>query len=199
MGLCGDPPDACFNMMSDAGETDVDWGGDCVEDPNDPDNENGKCLPGESCLVGSDCTTELCVDGVCEVDPCGDMMQNNDETDVDCGQSCVADPNDPLNPDGKCDNGDGCLVDSDCVSNACDPNTLLCVDVCMNMEEDLAEVGGCCDAVTACLADVPKCVCWFNCISEPGSTVQACMDDCGNGNIGMIQSCVSNTCNQACN
>jgi hypothetical protein len=320
MGQCGDPPEACFNMMADPGETDVDCGGDCVEDPNDPNNENGKCLPGEACLIDSDCTTELCVNGICEEDPCADMMQNNDETDVDCGQSCVADPNDPMNLEGKCDNGEGCLVDSDCTSNACDPNSLLCVDVCMNLEEDVAEtdvdcggacvvdpndpnnpdgkcdegegclidsdcvsnvcdpdnfvclglcenmqvdpgesdvdcggncvevnpdnmndidgqcgpgdaclddvdcvagncindacdvcspvdgystcalclVGGCCDAVTACLLDIPKCVCWFNCISEPGSSVQACMDECGNGNIGMIQSCISNTCGQEC-
>jgi hypothetical protein len=321
MGQCGDLPEECFNMMMDPGETDADCGGDCVEDPNDPNNENGKCLPGESCLIGSDCVTELCVDGICEEDPCADTMQNNDETDVDCGQSCVEDPNDPMNgegkcdngegclvgsdcvsnvcdpdalvclgvcenqmqddsetdvdcggacvidpndpmnPEGKCDEGEGCLIDSDCVSNVCDPNLLVCLGLCENMQLDQGEsdvdcggdcvvvdpnnmndiegqcgpgdaclddvdcvagnciadacdvcspvegysdcalclVGGCCDAVTACLLDVPKCVCWFNCISEPGSTVQACMNECGNGNIGMIQSCVSNTCNQACN
>ncbi len=382
MGTCGDPPDACLNMMTDAGETDVDCGGDCVEDPNDPNNENGKCVPGESCLIDSDCTTEICLDGICELpdsctdmmqnndetdvdcgqscvedpndpnnpngkcdngegcligsdcvsnmcnpntllcenDTCSDMMQDNDETDVDCGQSCVIDPNDPMNPAGKCDNGEGCMVDSDCVSNACDQNSMLCVDVCMNMVEDMSEtdvdcggscvedpndpmnpngkcdegegclvdsdcvsdvcdpnsfvcvglcenmqldmgetdvdcggdcvvvnpndmndvegqcgngdaclddvdcvagncindacdvcapqndysncalclVGQCCDKVTACLEDIPKCVCWFNCISQPGSTVQGCMDSCGNGNIGMIQSCISNTCSQEC-
>jgi hypothetical protein len=321
MGVCGGGPDECMNMMTDPGETDVDCGGDCVEDPNDPDNDVGKCQIGEVCLADSDCASELCTDGICSENPCGDMTQNNDETDVDCGGACVADPNDPLNPDGKCDNGEGCLIDSDCVSNVCDPDNNVCVDVCMNMTQDEAEtdvdcggacvvdpndplnpegkcdegqgclldsdcisnacdpdtnvcvgvcengmldpeqetdvdcgdqcvavnpddpddvegqcndgqtcvddmdcvagdcidnqcdvcapvegysecatclVGGCCDAVIDCLANVDKCVCWFNCISEPGSSVQACMDQCGNGNIGMIQSCVSNTCMQEC-
>jgi hypothetical protein len=318
-GMCA--PNPCADMMQNNDETDVDCGGACVADPNDPNNDEGKCDDGQGCLVDSDCASESCIDGTCGPDPCADMMQNNDETDVDCGGACVLDPNDPLNPEGKCDNGQGCLIDGDCVSNVCDPDTNVCVDVCMNMMQDQAEtdvdcggacvvdpndpdnpdgkcddgqgclvdsdcindacdpdlniclgicengqldpneetdvdcgnmcvevnpndmddidgqcgegetcvedfdcvagqctngacdvcavvdgysecatclVTGCCGAVQACLADVPKCVCWFNCISEPGSTVQGCMDQCGNGNIGTIQSCVSNTCMQQC-
>ncbi|MEM6292161.1 MAG: IgGFc-binding protein [Myxococcota bacterium] len=40
---------------------------------------------------------------------CVDGQQNGDETDVDCGGSC----------DEKCDDGEGCMVDDDCMSDAC--------------------------------------------------------------------------------
>lgn len=40
---------------------------------------------------------------------CMDGMQNGDETDVDCGGSCSE----------KCDDGEGCLEDADCMSDQC--------------------------------------------------------------------------------
>ena len=86
-----------------------------------------------------DCVTELCEAGSCVPNPCQDGAQNNDETDIDCGGSCVIDANDPLNPVGKCDVDESCEVDSDCVSDACDQDTKVCVDVCTNMIQDPSE------------------------------------------------------------
>ncbi len=40
---------------------------------------------------------------------CVDGEQNGDETDVDCGGSCSE----------KCDDGEGCIVDDDCMSSDC--------------------------------------------------------------------------------
>jgi hypothetical protein len=173
-----------------------------VVDPNDPMNPAGKCDDGEGCLVDSDCVSntcdadlQVCV-GVCE----NGMLDPDQETDVDCGDECVfVNPNDMNDIEGQCNQGDACVDPMDCVAGDCINNQC---DVCAPVDGysvcATCLVNGCCLAVQECLANVPKCVCWFNCISTPGNTVQGCMDQCGNGNIGMIQSCVSNTCNQEC-
>jgi hypothetical protein len=129
------------------------------------------------------------------------MQLDPGETDIDCGGDCVTvDPNNMNDIEGQCGQGGVCLDDVDCVAGNCVDDAC---DVCSPVDGysacALCLIGGCCDAVTTCLADIPKCVCWFNCIDEPGSSVQACMDECGNGNIGMIQSCISNNCSLDCN
>jgi hypothetical protein len=262
-GLCVPGFPSCSNGTQDPGETDVDCGGECVEDPNDPDDPTGKCGGGETCEIDGDCISDECEMGLCVPGTpsfCHNRTQDEDETDVDCGGACVLDPNDPGNPAGKCDDGESCEVDSDCVTNSCDPQTKVCVSVCSNgvfdpgetdvdcgghcvfvnpedrndvegqcndmdmCVEDMDCVAGecsngqcdvcspqgdytvcqtclvtnCCPSVQACLADIPKCVCWFNCIGQPGATVQSCMTSCGNGNIGTINSCLNNACKNDC-
>jgi hypothetical protein len=249
--------DACNDMMLSEGETDLDCGGVCVLDPLDPLNPEGKCGPGQDCLIDGDCISNFCdPQSLTCVDLCTNMVEDASETDVDCGAACVVDPNDPANPEGKCDDGEGCLVNSDCVSNSCDPDELVCVGECSNgmvdpnetdvdcgddcvivNPDNMNDVEGqcnqgemcndptdcvagdcidnacdvcavqdqyttcqtclvteCCLQVQECLADIPKCVCWFNCIGTMGSTVQGCMDTCGNGNIGTINACLNNSC-----
>ena len=44
-----------------------------------------------TCLAGSDCTSKVCKNGMCQAPMCTDGVQNGDETDVDCGgRACPA-------------------------------------------------------------------------------------------------------------
>eukprot|EP01043_Picozoa_sp_COSAG02_P003812 COSAG02_NODE_96_length_37408_cov_9.762604_8_plen_3626_part_00 len=84
-------------------ETDVDCGGaSCVTIGN-------KCDSGQACLSNDDCT-----DGACSPDSrcfgCNDLVENGDETDVDCGG---------LTCNRKCPDAQTCVVNSDCQSNRC--------------------------------------------------------------------------------
>ncbi len=99
-GSCAAP--TCLDHKKNGLETDVDCGG-------------GNC-PGCAdllgCISNSDCVDGICDstltvatnNGTCAVHTCGDLVQNGDETDVDCGGSCSK----------KCPVGDGCKVASDC-------------------------------------------------------------------------------------
>jgi hypothetical protein len=202
MGTCAPPVDPCTDMTMGGDETDVDCGGSCVENPNDPNNDNGKCDPGDTCLIDSDCASELCEAGVCaEPDPCSDAMMTNDETDIDCGGSCVTDPNDPMNDEGKCGDGQGCLINGDCINEMCSNGVCAgpCADGMQNNDETDVDCGGMCvldpndpqndagkcDPGEACLIDsdcttntcqggvcVDLCI---NMMQDPGETD----DDCG--------------------
>lgn len=114
----------CGNNKKDDSETDVDCGGACAT----------KCANGKACSVGNDCASGSCDGGkcvekgcseenkdcgegfVCNEDnwtceaevSCSDGIQNQDETDVDCGGKC-----------GPCAIGKKCSVAKDCVSNEC--------------------------------------------------------------------------------
>jgi alpha-tubulin suppressor-like RCC1 family protein len=100
----------CHNLTLDVGfgETDVDCGGpDC-----------GACGSSQMCQVATDClnndcdpTTQRCASGA----TCSDRIQDQDESDVDCGgASC-----------GRCDTGESCNSNSDCLSNDCENRVCL--------------------------------------------------------------------------
>jgi len=95
-------PASCDNNLPDAGETDIDCGG----------NDCPGCPLGDTCLVGTDCLSMNCggVPLVCIPPPetCVDLIENQDETDIDCGGVC-----DP------CLFGQGCLDDGDCETGNC--------------------------------------------------------------------------------
>ena len=94
-------PASCSNSAKDGQESDVDCGGNCV-----------KCDLGEKCLKNSDCSSDLCENGICKenaIPSCNDLVKNGDETDVDCGGILC----DKCNPPKKC------IVDNDCTSNLC--------------------------------------------------------------------------------
>src|SRR6185312_11288647 len=92
------PTDAtCSNGVKDGEETGTDCGGPCKA-----------CPDGQGCKVGSDCTSAICVQGMCIATTCNDSAKDGDETDTDCGGSCKA-----------CPDGQGCKVGSDCASAIC--------------------------------------------------------------------------------
>jgi hypothetical protein len=56
-----------------------------------------------------------CVGNVCQAPTCSDSIQNEGETDVDCGGPNCA----------PCGPGLGCLINSDCQSVSCVSNVCL--------------------------------------------------------------------------
>lgn len=106
-GTCQEPP-SCDDGVQNGDETDVDCGGSC----------DAGCDDGEGCVEDDDCMSMDCTDdGICDGgSSCKDGMQNGDETDVDCGNSCGP----------TCDDGEGCDDNADCISDACDPDTMTC-------------------------------------------------------------------------
>jgi len=122
-------PPACDDGLQNGDETDVDCGGGTCPG----------CDDGEMCLMGMDCMSSVCdpIDLTCTPPACDDGVQNGDETDVDCGgMTC----------DG-CDDGEMCLMGSDCMSLVCDPMDLTCTppacdDGLQNGDETDVDCGG---------------------------------------------------------
>ncbi|MEM7156759.1 MAG: hypothetical protein AAF799_28175 [Myxococcota bacterium] len=124
---------SCNDGVQNGDETDVDCGGSCQD----------KCGGGEGCMDADDCQSNACAgNGTCE-EPgdCNNGVMDGSETDVDCGgPQC----------DG-CDDGDDCLEDGDCISQACDSRTDTCIapscrDGEVNGGETDVDCGGPCGA-----------------------------------------------------
>ncbi|HEX3853822.1 MAG TPA: discoidin domain-containing protein, partial [Polyangiaceae bacterium] len=103
--LCVDP--GCTDMTKNGLETDTDCGGmDCAP-----------CAPKKHCKVNTDCDSVIC-DGttkLCNAASCSDAVQNQGESDADCGGgACPA-----------CVVGKQCRGASDCASAVCQAK--LCV------------------------------------------------------------------------
>src|SRR5258706_12023088 len=64
------PPGMCVDGRQGAKETGVDCGGICPP-----------CSAGRGCLVGQDCDSGKCADGVCQMARCDDGLRNGDEVD----------------------------------------------------------------------------------------------------------------------
>ncbi|MEM7157417.1 MAG: hypothetical protein AAF799_31515 [Myxococcota bacterium] len=125
-------PPTCADGEINGLETDVDCGGP----------ECQPCEDAEICLEPTDCESGICmgmppVPGVCTPATCDDGLLNGLETDVDCG-----------GPDcDGCDNGEDCEMDSDCMSETCDPaagecEDPTCNDGLMNGNETDVDCGG---------------------------------------------------------
>ena len=83
----------------------------------------GACSPcglGKHCLVDSDCQSFACdaATTTCIASQCVDHRQDGDETDADCGGGTC----------GGCAAGQSCLRDEDCASQACDVQSLECIN-----------------------------------------------------------------------
>lgn len=98
--LCGIA--SCEDGIQNQGELQVDCGGNACD----------LCTLGSSCNDGSQCESGNCQDEICiATASCEDGLVNGNETGVDCGgdaPSCQA-----------CPIGDGCTIDNDCDSGAC--------------------------------------------------------------------------------
>lgn len=92
--------------------------------------------PIAACETPADCPgTDICIEGVCAAAHCSDGMQNEGETDEDCGGSCP-----------PCAVGDGCEDAEDCVTNLCDEG--LCASCgnnadCASTAETFCSQGDC--------------------------------------------------------
>ena len=80
----------------------------------------------------------ICVNPMCGP-TCTDMIQNRDETDVDCGNACGP----------TCEDGEMCDDDADCISDICDEAGLICIgpecdDGEQNGDETDVDCGGSC-------------------------------------------------------
>ncbi|MGO8998921.1 MAG: hypothetical protein ACLQVI_36815 [Polyangiaceae bacterium] len=110
----------------------------------------GSCLAcvGSACSVGFDCLSGSCQPDensstgalVCALPPfCSDGVQDDDETDVDCGGPCA--------PTQACSQGQGCAVAADCTSQACTDGTCTalptdCYPTCGSGNDVTSEDGG---------------------------------------------------------
>jgi hypothetical protein len=99
----------CSDHRKDGSETDIDCGGGTCP----------TCALNKHCASDSECASNACdaVALLCVSNQCADNRKDGAETDVDCGGGVCA----------ACATGLKCLVDGDCVTNACDAITLTCV------------------------------------------------------------------------
>ena len=122
------PVDSCENGIWDAGEADIDCGGECQD----------KCDLGSECIINEDCASNTCIGGVCETGTCFDNIKNQGEVDIDCGG-----PNCPL-----CGFGKSCRANSDCSTGYCDSlhicSEVTCDDGVKNGDEEGVDCGGSC-------------------------------------------------------
>ncbi len=121
LGVClsAECTDGIFNGQ----ETDVDCGGPVC----------AACVPGDGCMVATDCDSLVCSAGVCATRTCNDGVQNQDETDVDCGGSICA----------ACADGGSCVAPSDCASGSCEGGACVsCSDGVQNQDETGVDCGG---------------------------------------------------------
>lgn len=123
------PPPAtssCTDTTKNGAETDIDCGGGCTG-----------CAVGKACLLGTDCSSKLCVNGACADVPatCQDKAKNGTETDVDCGGTqCPA-----------CADGKVCSGKTDCTSGVCSSGKCQassCTDSVKNGDESDQDCGG---------------------------------------------------------
>ena len=182
--------DHCSDGIANDDETDVDCGGPTCR---------GRflCKPGQGCATAADCAGDpswrlwdpQCRAGVCVI-PCEDQVQDQDETDVDCGGVCVTHffggdtrggcgvgahcraSSDCACVAARCDEGEG----GQCVRAACVGGTCLhpCSDGIQDYNETDFDCGhaegywilGCLSRVTcpAC-ADGKKCAAGTDCLS----------------------------------
>ncbi len=194
----------CDDGVRNGAETDVDCGGGTCD----------ACDDGQTCEDGDDCVSTLCdpVSEVCEAASCFNGIQDQGETDVDCGgPSC-----------GPCDDGEGCEDGDDCLSEACGDGMCTaasCRDGIHNGNESDVDCGGdtCgpCDDGESCLltTDCTSTVCLMEVCQPPSctdgtqngsETDEDCGGECGSTcetdeGCGDALDCVSLVCDDATN
>jgi hypothetical protein len=155
----------CVDQRKDSAETDIDCGGGTC----------GACGVGKGCLANTDCSSNACdaVTSTCASSQCTDQRKDGVETDIDCGgaNSCA-----------RCALSQGCQLNTDCASNACNVATHLCVSSqCTDQQKDGLETdidcgGGICS----------KCSLGLKCSLDTDCSSNACD--------AQSLTCVSNQC-----
>jgi len=128
---------SCEDRVRSGGETDRDCGGS---------SSCHRCSVGLACSQNSDCVAGLqCTSGRCAPIPaptCDDRIQNQNETDVDCGGSCK-----------KCEAAKRCSVAGDCESSICaaEGGTKVCrAPRCDDRVKNGGETGIDCGGTSSC-------------------------------------------------
>ena len=170
---CELPVDMCLNGVRDGDESDVDCGGSCAV----------KCVAGQMCASALDCEAGLGCDGTnhCVMPPahCTNSVLDGDESDVDCGGSCVT-----------CGFLAKCNDNSDCATGACDrAQSLRCEnpDICGN---GVVDAGESCDDGQIVSGDM----CASNCLVENWG-ICGVHSECDSGFCGGDGLCHPATCN----
>lgn len=135
-------------------------------------NGAGACV---ECLTAADCTSKVCVAQACAAPACDDGVQNDVETDVDCGGgTCSA-----------CANGQNCTQNDDCTSTVCATGVCaasLCADNRVTGNE------GCDDGNTT-PGDGCSATCavetGYECVGEPS----VCTVSCGDSGLDPNETC----------
>lgn len=122
-------PGHCVNLRLDAGlgEADYDCGGACHP-----------CQPGLHCRDGIDCSSGVCIGGLCRRATCSDGVKNDSESGSETGIDCGA-PACPLCPPNQ-----GCKTASNCTSGVCWASicqTPTCIDGVKNGDEGGVDCG----------------------------------------------------------
>lgn len=121
----------CTDGTRNQDETDIDCGGAIC----------GGCGVGAMCVGPSDCRSDRCTGGRCEAAPgtCTDGVENQDETDVDCGGAMC----DPCGVGLRCGTGSDCTT-GNCDGGTCAAVTASCTDGTRNGTETDVDCGGSC-------------------------------------------------------
>jgi hypothetical protein len=162
------PPESCSDGIKHDGETDVDCGGGiCVG-----------CGPSKGCHVDGDCggaTVSGCnadaggcfcdeTSRTCVYSHCFDQVRDQGETGLDCGGGVCA----------QCAQGQGCAVDSDCVTDACDALSLLCIaNLCLDHRQDGSETDVDCGGSDTCARCRPGQECLYRSDCQVGDVCVA--------------------------
>ena len=125
-------PSDCGDGVKNGLETDVDCGGPAC----------APCSANQACAQGSDCSSRVCANAICQPASCSDAVQNGSETDIDCGGATCA----------PCNIAKACNAPSDCASNSCIGNVCVggnCADGQKNGDETDIDCGGSCPRCAA--------------------------------------------------
>ncbi len=153
----------CYDGVHNQNESDVDCGGLC-----------GACTLGGSCNSDTDCSTENCVNNVCERrETCVNATKDADEADVDCGGVCLA----------KCTMGQQCTDSSDCADNSPCSGGVCGAPRCSNGMKDDDETDVDCGGV-----------CPVKCVQDQGCQMDS---DCASGATCTNNICTVGTCDNA--
>ncbi|CAF1327644.1 unnamed protein product [Adineta ricciae] len=164
----------CVDGIKNQDESDADCGGSVCA---------ARCGINQQCTKNSDCVNNNChqTQKTCQEPSCSDGNKNQDETDIDCGDSvCKI----------KCDLDYYCNKNADCINNNCHPTNKICqVASCDDGNKNQDETG----------IDCGGSICTRRCDLN-----QACSNnsDCSNGNcyvslkICQVPSCCDGNKNQ---
>lgn len=109
-GICKVP--TCADNKANGAETGTDCGNSAV-------TGCVPCPPSEGCAVPGDCASGVCTNKICKTPTCFDGVQNQAETDKDCGGPTCASCGFALN----CGGGNDCATGY-CIAAKCDAKTI---------------------------------------------------------------------------